>query len=85
MKYFLVLTALLLVITMPVLVARAFPPNETVLHEDLPNEGVMTVDAGSLGHYAIDTRFDLCFLIGKERQIVQISCEPFDNLHGNSG
>lgn len=84
MKYILVLIALTLFTFIPLPVAQASLPNEVVLHENLPNEGIVTINAGSLGHYAIDTRFDLCFLVGKEKQTIQISCGPFDNLHGNS-
>lgn len=65
------------------------------LDEKLPNDGVLTVTAGDLGVYKIDTRFDLCFLVPRvavntthgyghmKGPVVQIPCKPFDNLHGN--
>lgn len=55
------------------------------LYENLPNDGVLTITAGDLGEYKIDTRFDLCFLVPMKANssVVEISCKPFNNLHGN--
>lgn len=55
--------------------------SEVILDEDLPNDGVLVISAGDLGEYNIDTRFNLCFLVS--RTVVEVSCKPFDNLHGN--
>jgi hypothetical protein len=51
-------------------------PNEIILNEKLPNDGIMTISAGELGYYAIDTRFNLCFLVSNH--IVQIPCKTFE-------
>lgn len=56
--------------------------NEMRLHPDLPNDGVITVAAGDMGEYKIDTRFNLCFMVNMNSS-VSISCDPFNNLYGN--
>jgi hypothetical protein len=56
-------------------------PNEIVLSEKLPNDGIMTIKAGNLGYYAIDTRFNLCFLVTPEVTI-QVPCGPFGIAFG---
>lgn len=48
-----------------------------VLHPELPNDGVLTLLAGDLGIYKIDTRFDMCFLM-TVHNTVKVPCKPFD-------
>jgi hypothetical protein len=73
--------ALMLFVVGVILVANDAMARNVELHEKLPNDGVMTITAGDLGEYKIDTRFNLCFLVSKS--VVQIPCKPFKNLHGN--
>lgn len=51
--------------------------NVIVLHPELPNDGVLTLLAGDLGIYKIDTRFDMCFLM-TVHNTVKVPCKPFD-------
>lgn len=51
--------------------------NVIVLHPELPNDGVLTLFAGDLGIYKIDTRFDMCFLM-TVHNTVKVPCKPFD-------
>lgn len=72
-----IIMALAVIIPMPkVQASQPELPNEIVLNERLPNDGIMTIRAGELGYYAIDTRFNLCFLVTME--ITQVPCKPFE-------
>ena len=73
------------IIAILALVTAGFtPPTDVILSEDLPNDGILTVPAGDLGVYKIDTRFNLCFLKSSPYiQVVKIPCKSFDNMHGN--